>query len=73
MSYEKEGVTMRAVWLVSEEPEEYPVDRQAAYSDPEREGEDTSIQVDRPAARHQAFAAMEDDDDFWEIPTRLAP
>ncbi len=62
---------MRAVWFVPDEPEEYPVDPQAAYADPEKE--DATVREDRPIVRHPAFAAMDEDDDFWEIPTRLAP
>lgn len=70
MSYEKEGVTMRAVWPVPNELEEYPLDHQVASGDPEHE--DAPVQEDQPIARHPALAAM-DDDDLWEIPTRLAP
>lgn len=71
MSYEKEGATMRAVWLETDEPEEPPkIGRQASYADSERE--DTPAQEDRPVARRQAVVAF-DDDDLWEIPTRLAP
>ena len=70
MSYEKEGVTMRAEWLVTDDPEEHPADRQAAYGEPEEVG--ASHQEDWPIVRHPAIVAM-DDDDFWEIPTRLAP
>jgi len=71
MSYEKEGVTMSAVWLVSDEPEEFATDPQAAYGEPLGAG--NAAQEDRPIVRYPALAAMEDDDDFWEIPTRLAP
>ncbi|HEY7342677.1 MAG TPA: hypothetical protein VH591_17510 [Ktedonobacterales bacterium] len=70
MSYQKEGVTMRAVWLMPDEPEHLPVDRQAAYGEPEEV--DASVLEDRPGVRPPAYAVM-DDDDFWEIPTRLAP
>lgn len=70
MSYEKEGVTMSAVWLVPDEPEEFAADSQAAYGEPLEA--DNAAQEDRPIARHLALAAMEDDD-FWEIPMRLAP
>jgi hypothetical protein len=71
MSYEKEGVTMDAVWLVPEEPEEFAADPQAASGEPL--AADAAAQEDRPIARKPALAAMGDDDDFWEIPTRLAP
>jgi len=71
MSYEKEGVMMRAEWLVTDEPEEHPADRQAAYG--ELEKEDALVREERPIVRNQALSAMDDDDDFWEIPTRLAP
>jgi hypothetical protein len=70
MSYEKEGVTMNAVWLVPDEPEESALGRRAAYAD--LETEDTLVQEDRPIARRPAFMAI-DDDDLWEIPMRLAP
>lgn len=73
VSYEKEGATMRAVWLETdelEEPEDPPMGRQAAYAD--LETEDTPAQEDRPVARRPAFVAI-DDDDLWEIPIRLAP
>jgi hypothetical protein len=73
MSYEKEGATMRAVWLETdelEEPEESALGRRAAYAD--LETEDTLVQEDRPIARRPAFMAI-DDDDLWEIPMRLAP
>jgi hypothetical protein len=71
MSYEKEGVTMSAVWLVPDEPEEFAADSQAAYGEPLEA--DNAAQEDRPIVRYTALAAMEEDDDFWEIPTRLAP
>jgi len=35
MSCQKEGETMRAVWLMPDESENPLVDRQAAYSEPE--------------------------------------
>ena len=73
MSYEKEGASMRAVWLDSEEleePEEPPMGRRAAYAEPEKK--DTPIQEDRPVARRPAFVAI-DDHDLWEIPMRLPP
>jgi len=71
MSYEKEGVTMNAVWLVPDGPEEFAADPQATYGEPLVA--DNAAQEDRPIARNPALAAMEDDDDFWEIPMRLAP
>ena len=70
MTYQKEGVTMRAVWQMPGEPENPPADRQAAYGEPEEVG--ASVQEDWPIVRHPAIVAM-DDDDLWEIPTRLAP
>ena len=71
MSYEKEGVTMSAVWLVPDEPEEFAADPQTAYGEPLEA--DAAAQKDRSIVRYPALATMEDDDDFWEIPTRLAP
>ena len=71
MSYEKEGVTMSAVWLVPDEPEKFAADPQAAYGEPL--AADAAAQEDRPIAPNPALATIEDDDDFWEIPTRLAP
>jgi hypothetical protein len=73
MSYEKEGATMRAVWLETdelEEPDDLLMGRQAAYADLEKL--DTPIQEDRPIACRPAFVAI-DDDDLWDIPMRLAP
>ena len=71
MSYEKEGVTMSAVWLVPDEPEKFAADSQTAYG--EALEADAAAQKDRSIVRNPALATMEDDDDFWEIPTRLAP
>jgi len=73
MSYEKEGVTMRAVWLLRDEPDNYQASRQAAYADPEQEDTSLQVQADRPIAHYPAFATLEDEDDFWEIPIRLTP
>jgi hypothetical protein len=70
MSYQKEGETMRAVWLMPDESENPPVDRQAAYGEPEEA--DASVMDDGPIVRLPAYAVM-DDDDFWEIPIRLTP
>ena len=72
MSYQKEGETMRAVWLMPDESENPPVDRQAAYGEPEEADASVLDLEDRPIARLPAYAVM-DDDDFWEIPLRLTP
>jgi hypothetical protein len=69
----KEGVAMRALWLVPDEPEEQPVESPVAYGEPT--GADIVIEEDGSVAPHPApiLAIWDDDDGFAEIPTRLTP